>query len=54
MGDTAPETRDETRAVDPDNQKQMSRHLWWRVGYFLFAIHLVALAMIYAMSHAPK
>lgn len=40
--------------MDPNDQKQMNRHLWWRVGYFLFAIHLVALVMIFAMSHAPK
>lgn len=54
MRDTAPETRDRTRAVDPNNQKQLNRHLWWRVAYFLFAIHLVALVMIFAMSHATE
>ncbi|MGD3110162.1 hypothetical protein [Streptomyces sp. YGL11-2] len=40
--------------MDPNNPKQQSRHLWFRVGYFLFAIHLVALLMIFAMSHAPQ
>ncbi|WP_283112519.1 hypothetical protein [Streptomyces halobius] len=40
--------------MDPNNPKQMNRHLWWRVAYFLFAIHLVALVMIWAMSHASK
>ncbi|MEU9115901.1 hypothetical protein AB0D04_30030 [Streptomyces sp. NPDC048483] len=54
MRDTAQDTEDRTRPMDQNNPKQMSRHLWWRVGYFLFAIHLVALVMIFAMSHAPK
>ncbi|GAA3163907.1 MULTISPECIES: hypothetical protein [Streptomyces] len=40
--------------MDSSNPKQMNKHLWWRVAYFLFAIHIVALFMIFVMSHVPK
>ncbi|MFC7217582.1 hypothetical protein ACFQLX_05245 [Streptomyces polyrhachis] len=36
------------------NEKSMARHLWWRVGYFLIAIHVIAFVMMYAAEHAPK
>jgi hypothetical protein len=40
--------------MDSSDEKQTSRHLWWRVAYFLLAIHFVAFIMIYAAMHAPK
>jgi hypothetical protein len=33
-------------------EKRGERHMWWYLAYFLFGIHLVALVMIYAVTHA--
>ncbi|MEC4016485.1 hypothetical protein [Streptomyces sp. H27-D2] len=43
-----------TERMDTSDEKTFSRHLWWRVGYFLFAIHIVAFVMIIAVTHAPR
>lgn len=38
--------------MDSSDEKKMSRHLWWRVAYFLLAIHFVAFFMIWAVLEA--
>ncbi|MFF1358176.1 hypothetical protein [Streptomyces sp. NPDC058297] len=40
---------DERRRAE---EKRGERHMWWYLAYFLFGIHLVALVMIYAVTHA--
>ncbi|MCX5438881.1 MULTISPECIES: hypothetical protein [unclassified Streptomyces] len=35
-----------------EEEKRGERHMWWYLAYFLFGIHLVALVMIYAVTHA--
>jgi hypothetical protein len=40
--------------MDSSDEKKLSRHLWWRVAYFLFAIHIVAFVMIFAAMHADR
>ncbi|MCX4643928.1 hypothetical protein ACFVY1_24315 [Streptomyces sp. NPDC058293] len=34
-----------------EEEKRGERHMWWYLAYFLFGIHLVALVMIYAVTH---
>ncbi|MGP3927286.1 hypothetical protein [Streptomyces sp. 8N616] len=40
--------------MDSSDERKLSHHLWWRVAYFFFAIHLVAFVMIYAVLHADR
>ncbi|MGP3979586.1 hypothetical protein [Streptomyces sp. KR80] len=40
--------------MDSSDEKQASRHLWWRVAYFFSAIHIVAFVMIWAVLHADR
>ncbi|MFB6675268.1 hypothetical protein ACFCWG_23195 [Streptomyces sp. NPDC056390] len=35
-----------------EEERRGERHMWWYLAYFLFGIHLVALVMIYAVTHA--
>lgn len=42
------------QSLDSMNEKSMARHLWWRVGYFLIGIHVLAAIFIWAASHAPR
>lgn len=33
-------------------EKKRERYVWYYLGYFLFAIHIVAFIMIYAVRNA--
>jgi hypothetical protein len=33
-------------------EKRTERQMWWYLAYFLFAIHFVALVLIFAVRHA--
>lgn len=40
--------------MDSSDEKNVSRHLWWRVAYFLIVIHVLAFFMIWAVSRAES
>jgi hypothetical protein len=40
--------------MDSSDEKRMGRHLWWRVAFFLFVIHIIALVMTFAVLHADQ